>query len=136
MASIYIVEDHDVMRQALDNFLSETPDFSVAGTAKTAEDALPHLLDDAAVDLVLVDTSLPGMSGIDLVEKLQRQRPTLRCLVLSGHSGDAYVRRALEAGARGYVLKGDPSELMTALQQVLDGDVYLASHYTAEKPHG
>ena len=123
LTTIYIVEDHAVMRGALVDFIKSTPDFAVAGAVETAEEALDEL-ERTTVDLVLVDTRLPGMDGIELVGELTRQYPKLLCIMLSGHSDRTYVKRALEAGAQGYVLKGNPDEIPEAIQCVLDGDTY------------
>jgi DNA-binding NarL/FixJ family response regulator len=78
------------------------------------------------VDLVLVDVSLPNMSGIELVAMIRQQMPQLRCLMLSGHNELEYVRRALAAGAWGYVTKGNPRVLLEAIQDVLAGETYLS----------
>lgn len=121
---IFIVEDHAVMREMLASFLEEEADFDVCGTARTAEEALDGL-ERAAIDLVLVDVSLPGMSGIDLVEQLQADRPELPCLMVSGHGESGYVERAFEVGARGYVMKGNPYEITGAIDEVLTGGTYL-----------
>lgn len=122
---IYVVEDHAVMRRALIDFIEDLSNFDVMGAAESAEEALAEL-DGSAVDLVLVDTRLPGMDGIELVGELTSRWPRLRCLMLSGHGEDTYVDRAVEAGARGYILKGDPDEIPDAMQRVLDGGVYFS----------
>ncbi len=123
--NIYIVEDHPAMQQALRVYLRRLPDVSICGVAGSAQEALAAL-PAAAADLVLVDVSLPDMSGIDLVEQLCRLRPTLRCLMLSGHQEAIHIQRALAAGARGYIIKGNSDELAPAIQQVLAGDIYLS----------
>lgn len=79
-----------------------------------------------AVDLVIVDVALPAMNGIDLVAALHERFPTLPCLMLSGHTELNYVRRALDVGARGYVMKGDPFALPEAVRTVLAGEIYLS----------
>lgn len=122
---IYIVEDHKIMRGALVQFIEDMPELEVAGAVETAEEALAQL-DGEDVDLVLVDTRLPGMNGIELVGELKRRWPELRCLMLSGHSENTYYERALEAGAQGYVLKGDPDEIPAAIERVLGGGVYFS----------
>ena len=78
-----------------------------------------------AVDLVTVDISLPGMNGIDLVAQLQARRPGLLCIIISGHHEPGYIKRAFAEGARGYVAKGNPMEIRTAIEQVLAGKIYL-----------
>ena len=124
---IYIVEDHPVMREMLREFFAglTDPEADVCGEASTGEAALERLADVEA-DLVFVDVSLPGMSGIEFVEAAQARRPGLPCVMFSGHGEAAYARRALAAGARGYILKGDPYEVAGAIRQVLAGEVYLS----------
>jgi DNA-binding NarL/FixJ family response regulator len=122
---IYIVEDHPLMRQVLCESVEKMPGLSVSGTAASAEEALT-MLDGREVDLVLIDMSLPQMSGAELVGALQKRRPELPCLIVSGHRESIYVRQALLAGARGYVIKGDPYEIEEAIQEVLAGNKYLS----------
>ena len=123
--NIFIVEDHPIMRAVLTEIFRDEPGFTVCGWATSGEDAV-DLLAEVAADVVLVDVSLPEMNGIDLIHALMEQSPGLRCLVLSGHGETSYIQRALDAGARGYVLKGDPYELPGAIQQVAHGDRYFS----------
>jgi DNA-binding NarL/FixJ family response regulator len=124
-SKIYLVEDHEIVREMVSNYITSLPDFEVCGMAATGEEALESLV-DAEVNLVLIDTSLPGMSGIDLVRKVLALRPTLCCVIYSGHGETAYIERATRAGARGYILKGNPDELAGALRQVLSGETYVS----------
>ncbi len=125
-ARIFIVEDHPIMREMVREFLAEdASDLEVCGMAETGEEALEHL-DGAEADLALIDVSLPGMTGIDLVKELLARRPGLPCVLYSGHGEAAYIERGLAAGARGYLLKGDPYELVGAIRQVLDGETYVS----------
>ncbi|MBX3012271.1 MAG: response regulator transcription factor [Caldilineaceae bacterium] len=123
---LYIVEDHPLMQRMLRERIDRLPNLQVIGVAATAEEALTQLA-TLEVDLVLVDVSLPGMNGIDLVRALLLQRPGLLCLMLSGHQESSYVQRALAAGARGYLAKGNPPELGEAIPQILQGGTYLSS---------
>jgi DNA-binding NarL/FixJ family response regulator len=122
---IFLVEDHPLMREVVRDFLGAVPGFEICGESTTAEDALEQL-GDARPDLVIVDSSLPRMSGIDLVGEVRARWDGLPCLMLSGHGHEGYVQRAFDAGARGYVLKGDPAELPRAIREVLDGMEYLS----------
>lgn len=103
----------------------------VCGSAATGEAALQQLATVAA-DLVLLDLALPAMSGIEVVQALQVRQPALPCLILSGHSQASYIRQALAAGARGYVLKGTPSEILLAIQTVGAGGTYLSAAVQAK----
>lgn len=125
MISLLLVEDHTTLAEILVRFLSTQNDLRVAARAASAERALA-LLPTLSVDLAIIDVSLPGMSGIELVDVLQTQAPDLPCLVLSGHTQADYVKRALQAGARGYVSKAEPYALLDAIQAILGGAVYVS----------
>jgi DNA-binding NarL/FixJ family response regulator len=99
--------------------------FEIAGLATTAEQALEEL-PGLKVDLILVDVSLPGMSGIDLVAALQHGNHGVPCLMLSGHASRQYVERSLDAGARGYVLKDDIGGILEGIHEVLNGGIYIS----------
>lgn len=122
---LFIVEDHLVMREMLVAFLTNRSGYEVCGAAESAEEALGRL-GELGYELALIDVSLPGISGIELVEAIRLRWPDIRCLMISGHGERSYVERALEAGARGYVLKGDPYELPEAIEQVMSGETYLS----------
>ena len=106
---IYIVEDHPFMREMLRDYLACLPDLeaTVCGEANSGEAALEGLADVEA-DLVLVDVSLSGMSGIEFVEAAQERQTGLCCVMLSGHGEATYARQALAAGARGLHPQGRP----------------------------
>lgn len=123
--SIYVVEDHLILRKTLLKLLERESDFKVVGDAGSAAEALEQVV-QVEPDLILVDISLPGTNGITLVEKLRKLLPDLRCLMVSGHEESVYVKEALRAGARGYVMKGDPDSIIRAIRQVMDGEVYLS----------
>jgi len=124
-ANIYIIEDHPLMQRMMCEFINRIPDLHVCGVAATAQEALAQI-PALVVEVVLVDVSLPDMSGIDLVKSLRTAQPALACLMLSGHQEQSYVQRALTAGARGYIAKGNPMELKDAIHQVLQGEIYLS----------
>ena len=105
--------------------IDRDPSLSLCGTAETGVEALQKL-PQGNPDVVLVDMSLPNMSGLELIERLQEQFPELRSLVVSGHDEAVHAEPALRAGARGYVMKGDPPAIIEAIRQVLQGEVYLS----------
>jgi DNA-binding NarL/FixJ family response regulator len=120
-----LVEDHPLMRETLSEFLRELSAIELIGMVATAEEAL-SFCEEQRPELALIDVSLPGMNGIDLVSELHARYPGMRCLMLSGHREVSYVERALANGASGYVLKGDPSELLRAVDAVARGETYLS----------
>ncbi|MEZ4617573.1 MAG: response regulator [Caldilineaceae bacterium] len=122
---IYLVEDHLMIQRTLTSFIERMAAFEVCGVARSAERAL-ELLPDAAPDLVLIDMSLPRMSGAELVREIRRRWPALLCVLLSGHGEQNYVQQAVAAGAKGYILKGKPAELEPALKQIVAGEFYLS----------
>lgn len=125
-ANIYLIEDHPLMQRMTCEFINRMADLHVCGMAATAQEALDQL-PTLTVDLVIVDVSLPDMDGIHLVSALHSKQPTLLCLMLSGHQEQSYVEQALAVGARGYIAKGNPPELIDAIRRVLKGEIYLSA---------
>ena len=126
MTALLIVEDNPTFANTVVQFLSRFSDTTVAALVATAEAALEQL-PRLAVDLVLVDVSLPTMSGIELVSAIHQSYPDLRCIMLSGHHELDYVRRALAVGAQGYVLKENPLDLVEAVRAVRSGATFLSA---------
>ena len=125
MPSILIVEDHKIVAQVLANILRRSGKFEVAGMVHSAEDALEQL-SERNIDLVLVDVSLPHISGIELVAMIHEKYPHILSVVISGHNTSLYVKRSLEAGARGYIVKDDIHDIVKGIQHVLEGGTYLS----------
>lgn len=115
---IYIVENHDVVREVVRSFVSRIEGMTVCGDAASADRALAEIAEKSP-DLVLVDLSLTGPSGIELIEKLRARHPEVACVVLTGHVEEVYRERAIRAGTDAYVLKDDPEELEATLRAVL-----------------
>ncbi len=105
----------------------------MCGAVATGAEALGRLAEVEA-DIALIDVRLPGMNGIDLVEQLQARYPALRCLVLSGYRESIYIRHAFRVGARAYILKGNPPELLEAIQTVMAGGIYLSPSLQGKLP--
>jgi len=118
---IFIVDDHPLIRRVLRQVLCLADAFDVVGEAVSGEDALEQLSGQAP-DLILVDFSLPGMDGAELVRQLTEKHPHLCCIVVSSHHEPLYAKLALDAGASGYVTKGDPEALIGAIGRVLNGE--------------
>ena len=125
MYSILLVEDHTTFAGVLVRLLGLTDNLQITTIAKRAETALQEL-QMQNFDLVLVDVALPEINGISLVGLIHDQYPDLPCLMLSGHTLDHYVNRALAAGARGYILKDDTLAIVEGIQQVLRGEIYVS----------
>ena len=122
MATLFLVEDHAIMRRALHMLLQREPDFSIVGEAASGEEALAELENLATLpDLVVLDISLPNMSGLDLLSELQSRWPSLPCVVLSGHDRSVYVERARSAGARAYIHKSAVHEIVPGIRNLLNG---------------
>jgi DNA-binding NarL/FixJ family response regulator len=126
MIRILIVEDHEVVRDALANLLGDAADMDVIATACTVRDALP-LLDQHRPQVVLTDLALEDGSGMELVRALRRSRRKGRVLVLTGHSDVFTAKKTLAEGVAGYVLKSQSSsELLDAIRAVAVGMPYVA----------
>lgn len=123
MHKVMVIEDHDVMREALVDAIDRMQGFEVCASVASAEAALQNPARRHA-EIVLVDMSLPGMTGAQYVAEVLRRRPETLCLILSGHKEHHYVERAFAAGAHGYVVKGRPEEIETALRTVVTGTQY------------
>lgn len=125
VSSILLVEDHAGFAKALLNMLGHNPGLKIVAVAESAEAAL-HYLRGSSIDLALVDYSLPDMNGINLLEALHYEHPELPCAILSGHLSMQHARRALEAGARGYMIKDNPAGIVTGIQRILRGEIYVS----------
>jgi DNA-binding NarL/FixJ family response regulator len=122
---IFLVDDHPVLRDGLRRLLEAEPDLMVCGEAETARKTY-ETVQAATPDLAIVDISLTGPSGIELVKGLKSRFPKLRMLMLSMHDEVLYAERALRAGARGYVMKQAPTEqLLAAVRRELKDEIYL-----------
>lgn len=122
---IFIVEDHPLMRQTLSEFIQSSPNLELAGLAKTEAEALQRLAEVEA-NIVLIDIQLAETNGLHLLEQLRERYPELLCLMLSGHREVSYIQHAFRVGARGYILKQKPAEILEAIQTVASGGMYLS----------
>lgn len=122
---ILLVDDHPVVRQGIKQVLTGAFHPALVGEASSAEEGLNEIT-NTDWDVMVLDLSLPGTSGLDLLKDLRRQRPKLPVLVLSMHPADQFARRAMNAGASGYLTKdSSPSELVKAVSEVIAGRRYL-----------
>ncbi len=128
--SIFVVDDHPIMRDGISQLINQQDDLEVCGTASSAPEAL-DALNGSDPDLLLVDISLPGMDGIELIKIVRKRKGRLPMLVLSMHAEGLYAERAIRAGAKGYVMKHASSDtLLAAMRKVLAGKVYLSPQMT------
>ena len=132
MPSILIVEDHKIVAEVLANILRRSGKFEVAGIVASAQDALEQL-SEQNIDLVLVDVSLPHISGIELVAMIHEKYPHIPSVVISGHNTSLYIKRSLDAGARGYIVKDDIHDIVKGIQHVLTGGTYLSKQLNPAK---
>lgn len=125
MTRIIIADDHTLFRIGLKQMLESFEGISVVAEAANAEQTLAAA-ESVEADLLISDLTMPGASGTQLIEQLRRQHPTLPLLVLSMHDEPATVRRALLAGATGYITKeSSPEILRTAVRQVAAGERFI-----------
>jgi DNA-binding NarL/FixJ family response regulator len=123
---VFVVDDHPIVRQGLALLINREPDLEVCGEAEEARGAL-DALDGAQPDILIVDISLSGPDGIELIKTIRGRGITVPVLVLSMHDELIYAERALRAGANGYIMKQEATErVLTALRRIRMGDVYLS----------
>lgn len=123
---ILIVDDHPMMREGLRGVIKREPDLIVCGEVENAQQAMAAI-PKLAPDLALVDITLPGKSGLELVKDIKAMHPHLAILAISMHDESLYAERMLRAGASGYITKQQPpEELVKAIRQVLANQVYLS----------
>jgi two-component system invasion response regulator UvrY len=124
---ILVVDDHPIVRDGLKQVLARTEGFSVEGEAGSAEEAM-KLIEGEDFDLVVLDITLPGRSGLDLLRDLRRTKPALAVLILSAHPEDEFAVRAIKAGAEGYLRKYCAAvDLVAAIEVVLEGRKFIST---------
>lgn len=125
---IYIVDDHPLMRKGMAMTLENSVEFEVCGQSESAEEAMGEI-PDLKPDGCVIDISLPGMNGIELVKNLLAQIPSMKILVVSRHDEELYAERAIRAGAKGYLMKLEAGEvLVSAVRQIMNGGIYLSDN--------
>jgi DNA-binding NarL/FixJ family response regulator len=123
---IFVVDDHPVMRRGYSYLIGAEMDMEICGEAESAPEALEKMT-ETSPDLALVDLTLKGMGGLELIKRLQTQHPDVRVLVVSMHDETLYADRTLRAGARGYIMKDEvESTIVKAIRRILDGGVYVS----------
>jgi len=126
MLNILIADDHPIMRDGLRQILSATDDIVIAGEAGNGDEVLAKLK-QAEFDVLLLDLSMPGISGIELIKRVMIQKPKQRILILSMHKEELYAVRTLKAGASGYLCKDSASgHLIPAIRKVASGGRFVS----------
>ncbi len=132
MIKLLIADDHAVVRKGIKQILAETPDIVVADEAGNGEEIWAKIAKNS-YDMLLLDISMPGKDGLEILKELKRQRPSLAVLMLSMFPEEQYAVRALKSGASGYLTKDSaPDELIAAIRKVNSGGKYVSA-FLAEK---
>ncbi|MEO8128344.1 MAG: response regulator transcription factor [Bryobacteraceae bacterium] len=133
--SILLVDDHAVVRQGLALLINREADLDVCGDAEDASSAL-RKIDELKPDLVVVDVSLSGPDGLDLLKEIRTRTLTLPVLILSMLDELVYAERALRAGANGYIMKQEATErVLVAIRRILGGDIYVSDRMADRMLH-
>jgi DNA-binding NarL/FixJ family response regulator len=128
MIKIFLADDHKLIRDGVKALLKEEANFIIVGEASNGEQLI-KLLAETPTDVVLLDLKMPGLNGTDIIKSIRRNHPTTEVLILSMLSYEFHVKKALEAGAIGYLLKdGGKDELIYALKLAAQGTPYICSN--------
>ena len=131
VASILIADDHDIIREGIKNILRKSAEFEVVGEAQDGQEVLDKV-STLKPDILLLDITMPKKSGLEILEQIQRLSHKTKILIISVHKADAYVRRALKAGVKGYLNKENAADdLLPALRKISSGQVYLSSEISS-----
>lgn len=122
---LLLVDDHAVFRAGLKMLLNAQPDMEVVGEAASGEEALRKIR-EIRPELALIDITMPGMGGLEAIERIKADFPSVKVLVLTMHDDEGYLRQVLRAGGSGYVLKkAADTELLSAIRAAYRGEVFL-----------
>jgi DNA-binding NarL/FixJ family response regulator len=123
---VFVVDDHPIVRQGLALLINREPDLTVCGEAEDAQSAMVAIV-AAQPDILVVDISLNGPDGLDLLKNVRGRYPELAVLILSMHDESVYAERALRAGAQGYIMKQEATEkVLVALRRILSHEIYVS----------
>jgi DNA-binding NarL/FixJ family response regulator len=131
--NVILADDHTLVRAGIRALLEKLPDVKVIGEASDGREVL-NLVKAQSPDVVLMDIAMPGLNGLEAAERMTRDFPAVRIIILSMHDNEEYVLRALKAGVGGYLLKkAATAELETALHHVVRGEIYLSREIKLHK---
>ena len=123
---VYLVDDQAIFRAAIKSFISQRDTFEVVGSNGDPRKALVEI-QALRPDVVMLDITMPGLSGLDLLPKIRKSLPQTKVVMLTHHEGESFVEQALQAGAEGYLSKdSDPAEIAVAISAVHRGDPYVS----------
>jgi DNA-binding NarL/FixJ family response regulator len=123
---VFVVDDHPIVRQGLALMINQEADLAICGEAENAQSALAAIT-ALMPEIVIVDISMSGPDGLDLLKDLRGRYPALPVLILSMHDETVYAERALRAGANGYIMKQEATEkVLDALRRILGGEIYVS----------
>jgi DNA-binding NarL/FixJ family response regulator len=126
---ILLADDHTIVLQGLSRFLREQADMEVVGQAKDGPSTV-ELARELTPDVIIMDISMPGLSGIEATRLIHREKPDTKIIGLSMHAAKRYVQEMYRAGARGYLLKDcDFDELVAAIHAVVTGGTYFVGEF-------
>ncbi len=124
--TVFLVDDHPIVRQGLTLLINQEADLTVCGQAEEMHSALSAIL-AVRPDILVVDISLNGPDGLELLKNVRINSPRLPVLILSMHDESIYAERALRAGANGYIMKQEATEkVLVALRRILSGEIYVS----------
>jgi DNA-binding NarL/FixJ family response regulator len=136
MIRIVVADDHAIVRDGLKRILEGQPDFAVVGEARDGHEALVAARSDA-LDVLLLDMSMPGRSGVELIKQIKSERPALPVLVLSMHDEEQYAVRAIRAGAAGYLTKDSATtQLVAGIRKIAAGGLYITPNVAEQLARG
>jgi DNA-binding NarL/FixJ family response regulator len=122
---ILVADDHSVVRQGLKQIIADSPDMEIVGEAATSQEAL-ELVRSGSFDLIILDISMPGQNGLEILRELKSESPALKVIILSMYPEEQYAIRSLRDGASAYLTKGSqPEELILAIKTVASGKRYI-----------
>jgi len=134
-STIFIVDDHPIVRQGLALLINREPDLTVCGDAEEASSAL-RMIESLKPDLIIVDISLNGPDGLDLLKNIRAGDPNLPVLILSMLDESLYAERSLRAGASGYIMKQEATDrVLVAIRRILDGEIYVSDRMADRMLH-
>lgn len=132
MLKVLIVDDHDVVREGIKKLLGEEPDIAVTAEARNASDAIKRVRSET-FDIILLDISLPGQSGLEIIEYIKIEQPKLPILVLSMYPESQFALRALKSGAAGYINKAEAiDKLVNGIRSVCKGNIFVSPSLTSK----